>query len=203
MLVRPVGRFVSFVKSTVIGGVFVLAPLVLLSIVIGHAVQIAFEVVSPVVAFLPVKSVGSVSLAALVGIAAVVAICFVAGLVARTAVSRWLVDSLEQVILSFVPSYGLMKSMGRGWVGEDGDDPHPSVLVRLDDAWQIGFAMDTLPEGRLVVFIPDVPTPWSGTLMIVDADRVEQLSLSTKHTIECLRKLGVNASQVLKKAQAA
>lgn len=203
MPLRPLGRLLSFVKSTVVGGVFVLAPLVLLSIVIGHAVQLAFEVVSPLMAWLPVKSVSSASLALLVGIGVVVLICFVAGLVARTAVSRWLVGSLEQVILSFVPSYGLMKSMGKGWVGDDGDDPHPSVLVRLDDALQIGFAMDTLPDGRRVVFVPDVPTPWSGTLVIVDADRVEPLALSTKQTIDCLRKLGANASQVLARAQAA
>jgi uncharacterized membrane protein len=190
-------RTLGFMKSTLVGGIFVLVPLVLLSLAIGHAVHVAYAIVQPLLQWLPIKSVGSVSLAFLVGIAAVVISCFFAGLVARTAFSQWLVGSIEQLILNFVPGYGLMKSTGQGWIGIEADGPHQPVLVRLGDAAQFGFVMDTLHDSRRVVFIPDVPTPWSGTLLIVNAELLEPLSISTKHTIECLRKLGANTSKLL------
>jgi len=198
---RSAGRLLSFIKSTIVGGIFVLVPLVILSLVVGQALSVALHVVTPVVELLPFKSAGTISLALLAGIAVLVLACFMAGLLARTTVSQWLVGSLEELILGFVPSYGLMKSMGQGWVGVE--SPRQSVLIQLDDAAHLGFVMDTLPDDRRVVFIPDVPTPWSGSLLIVTADRVEPLPLSTKQTIDCLRKLGTNARSLLAKAQSA
>jgi uncharacterized membrane protein len=189
-----------FFKSTVVGGIFVLVPVVLLSIVIGQAAQLAYQVVHPVVEWLPQKTISTVSLAFLISIVALVLICFGAGLVARTAVSRWFVGSLERLILSFVPSYGLMKSMGQGWVGVDADEPHQPVLVQLDDCAHIGFVMDTFKDGRQVVFVPDVPNPWSGTLMLITPDRIEPLPFTTRQTIDCLRHLGVNTSELLAEA---
>ena len=193
---KPLRRLLSFVKSTIVGGVFVLVPLVLLSIVVGESVRVAHRFVEPLVQMLPVTTVGTVSLALLLGIAAVVFCCFLAGLLARTAVSQWFVNHLEHLILAFIPSYGLMKSMGQGWIGAESEATHQSVLVRLDDAYQLGFRMDTLPDGRCVVFIPDVPAPWSGSLLIVSVDRLEPIPLTTRQTIDCLRKLGANASKL-------
>jgi uncharacterized membrane protein len=200
---RSLRRLINFVKSTVVGGIFVLVPLVLLSIVLGQAATFAYEIIHPVVRIMPVKSVSTVSLAFGIAILAIVAVCFLAGLVARTAVSQWLVGSLEQVIVAFVPGYGLMKSMGQGWVGISAKEPHQSVLVRFDDSEQIGFVMDTIADGRLAVFLPAVPNPWSGTLVFVAAERITPLSLTTKDTIECLRHLGANTSKLLSKVQVA
>jgi uncharacterized membrane protein len=192
-----VQRLFNFIKSTVVGGIFVLVPLVLLCIVLGQAATFAYHIIHPVIELMPVKSAATVSIAFAIAILAIVLVCFLAGLLARTAVSRWFVGSLEQVILTFVPGYGLMKSMGQGWVGISGEEPHQPVMVRFDDADQIGFVMDTLATGQLAVFLPDVPTPWSGTLVFVGAERVTPLPLTTKEAIECLRRLGSNTGKLM------
>lgn len=194
---RSLRRLLNFVKSTVVGGIFVLVPLVLLCIVLGQAATFAYHIIHPIIGLMPVKSATTVSLAFGIAILAIVLVCFLAGLLARTAVSRWFVGSLEQVILTFVPGYGLMKSMGQGWVGISGEEPHQPVMVRFDDSQQIGFVMDTIVDGRLVVFLPDVPTPWSGTLVFVGPERITPLAISTKEAIECLRRLGTTTSKVM------
>ncbi|WP_425614779.1 DUF502 domain-containing protein [Anatilimnocola sp. NA78] len=199
---RSLRRTLRFLRATIVGGLFVLVPVVLVCVVLGHAAQFAYELIHPLVQWLPVKSISGVSLSFLLGIAALVLICFFAGLLARTAVSQWFVGTLEQLILSFVPSYGLMKSMGQGWIGVSTEEPHQAVMVRLDDASQLGFVMDTLADGRCVVFIPDVPTPWSGSLLFVEPARIEPLAITTKQAIECLRRLGANSSKVLNEARA-
>jgi uncharacterized membrane protein len=196
---RTLRRLISFVKSTLVGGIFFLVPVVALVFVIGQAGAFAYEIVHPLVDWLPVKTVSTVSLAFLIVGLVLVLVCFLAGLVARMAVSQWFVGSLERLILTFIPSYGLMKSMGQGWVGVGGKEPHQPVLVRFDDYQQIGFRMDMLADGRGVIFIPDVPTPWTGSLMLVAADRIEPLPFTTKEAIECLRRLGANTNELLGK----
>ncbi|WP_254509291.1 DUF502 domain-containing protein [Anatilimnocola floriformis] len=196
---RSLRRVINFVKSTVVGGIFVLVPLVLLCVVLGQAATFAYEIIHPVILLMPVHNASTVSLAFAIAILVVVLVCFLAGLLARTAVSQWFVGSLEQVILTFVPGYGLMKSMGQGWVGIRGEEPHQPVLVQFDDSAQIGFLMDTLADGRQVIFVPDVPTPWSGTLVLMAAERISPLPFSTKQAIDCLRQLGANSSKLLSK----
>ncbi len=196
---RTLRRILSFVKSTLVGGIFFLVPVVALVFVIGQAGAFAYQIVHPLVDWLPVRTVSTVSLAFLIVALVLVLVCFLAGLVARMAISQWFVGSLERVIVTLIPSYGLMKSMGQGWIGIAGEEPHQPVLVRLDDHQQIGFRMDTLVDGRSVIFIPNVPTPWTGSLMVVAADRIEPLPFTTQQAIECLRRLGANTGELLVK----
>lgn len=196
---RTLHRLISFVKSTLVGGIFFLVPVVALVFVLGQAGAFAYRIVHPLVEWLPMRTVGAVSLAFLLAALLLVLVCFLAGLVARMAVSQWFVGSLERLILTFIPSYGLMKSMGQGWVGVAGEEPHQPVLVRFDDAQQIGFRMDMLADGRSVIFIPDVPTPWTGSLMLIAAERIDPLPFTTQEAIECLRRLGANTNALLRK----
>ncbi|OYW14688.1 MAG: hypothetical protein B7Z55_15510, partial [Planctomycetales bacterium 12-60-4] len=126
---RLVG-FLGFIKATVIGGVFVLAPIVVLAVIIGKAVTLAYETLHPLMAHLPIQNVGGISLALLAGIAILIGICFLAGLLANTALATWIVKWVELAILSNLPGYSLMKSMGEGLAGVSNKDGHRTVLVQ-------------------------------------------------------------------------
>ena len=74
-----------------------------------------------------------------------------------------------------------------------------SVLVQFDDAWQLGLKVDELNEGRFAtVFIPDSPTPETGSVMIVSADRVVPANLSLVSAFSCLKARGAGISNILK-----
>jgi len=190
-------RFVRFVKATVIGGVFVIAPVALLVYIIGQTGLVAYRAVLPLMDWLPVNSVSSVSLALSATIAGLIGICFLAGLLAHTAAAKWLVQSIESAVLANLPGYSLVKSMGEGIAGVDGGSGRKAVLVRFDDRAQIGFLMDAAPDGRLVVFVPNVPSPWSGTLCVVSPDRVEMLTPPIRVVIDRLQRLGLGLGSVL------
>ena len=101
-------------------------------------------------------SFGGVSLALLATVVALVGSCFVAGLFAETALIRHLVDRAERLALA-VPGYSLMKNVGANLIGIEGKHPVRTVLVRCEATSQLGFLMETLLDGRHVVFIPGVP----------------------------------------------
>jgi uncharacterized membrane protein len=57
--------------------------------------------------------------------------------------------------------------------------------------------MDRLTDGRLVVFVPNVPNAFAGTLHLLTPDRVTTLGLSMRAALELLGKLGIGAGTVL------
>jgi uncharacterized membrane protein len=190
-MIQPAKRMIGFFKATVIGGVFILAPLVLLIYLISQAVLFVHRLMVPLLDYLPEKTVGSASLLLAAAIAAIVMICFVAGLIAHTTLARWLVQTIEAAILANIPGYTLIKSMGEGLVGMESETTRKAVLVHFDDHSQIGFLMDIAADGKHIVYVPGVPSPWSGSLVIVSPERVEHLATPLREVIERLQRMGL------------
>ena len=142
------------------------------------------------------------SLALLSTVLALVGCCFIAGLFAETALIRHLVDRAERLALA-VPGYALMKNVGANLIGIEGKYPVRTVLVRGEATFQLGFLMETLADGRHVVFIPGVPRALVGTLHIVPADRVQILAMSISTTLDALGRLGVGLRESWSKDDAA
>src|SRR5262245_19237077 len=186
-----VQRIYQFLKSTVLGGLLVLVPVAALGYIVVQALEIAHKSIAPLLEWLPFKSVGGVSLALLLSILALVAACFVAGLLAETALIRGLTTRLERFILNSIPGYSLIKNVGEHLVGVEEQQLRKTVLVHMASSSQLGFLMETLPDGRLVVFIPAVPNVFAGSLHIVAADRVEVLAIPIAKALDVLGKLGV------------
>jgi hypothetical protein len=107
------------------------------------------------------------------------------------------VRTIESAVLANLPGYSLVKSMGEGIVGVDNAQARRAVLVRFDDHARLGFLMDTATDGRLVVFLPNVPSPWSGTLSIVSADRVEVLTAPMAAVLDRMQRLGLGLGSLL------
>ena len=187
----------QFLKSTLLGGLVVLVPLAVLSAVVGWIVNVSIKVIVPVFDWLPDHSVGGVSLAVLAAVGTLVGVCFAAGLCAELAVIRSLRECADQLAL-FVPGYALMKHAGANLVGIE--SPLKTVLVQFEASWQLGFLMETLADGRHVVFIPGVPKALVGAFHIIAADRVQVLAMSVSAALDVLSRLGVGLGETWPKA---
>jgi uncharacterized membrane protein len=139
---------------------------------------------------LPDRSVGGVSLSALAAFGILIAVCFVAGLFAETAILKRVRDGAGRIAL-FVPGYALMKNVGANLVGIKREDAVRTVMVRFEASWQLGFLMETLSDGRRVVFVPGVPRALVGTLHVVSDDRIQVLGMSVSAALDVLARLGV------------
>ena len=187
-----------FLRSTILGGLVFLVPVVVLGAIVVWAVEAVLKVIAPVYAWLPDKSIGGVSLTLVSAVLGVVVSCFLAGLFAETAIIRRLGERAERLALS-VPGYALMKNVGANLVGVEGKHPVRTVLVRFEASWQLAFLMETLGDGRHVVFIPGVPKALVGTLHIVAADRVQVLRMSVSAALDALSRLGVGFAEAWSK----
>ena len=100
-----------FVRTTIVGGVLFLVPLVVLGAIIGKALQIAHRVSDPLTARLFPEAPPPLLLAAAVIV--LVLFCFLAGLLAVTAPARRVVGWLESALLSKIPGYTSPQEHGR------------------------------------------------------------------------------------------
>ncbi len=70
--------------------------------------------------------------------------------------------------------------------------PEPS-LVETDDGWAFALLVEREPPGFCTVFLPDSPTPTTGSVRIVEATKVRSLDVSMLNLLACLTRSGTGA----------
>ncbi|WP_281634631.1 DUF502 domain-containing protein [Flavobacterium luteolum] len=188
----------KILKATFLGGILFLVPLVVLLIVLEKGYGLVQKTTLPLVSTLPKVSVLGLAIQELVGILIIVLICFIAGLLAKTAAAEKLVQKLEDGILSFVPGYSFMKSMNENILGLESKDDLKVILVPTDAGLQFAFLIEQVSDEKFTVFIPDAPNPWSGSVVFVDKKDITEIDITQKQALACIRKLGYGSEELLK-----
>lgn len=188
----------QFLKTTVIGGILFLVPVIFFIAVIGKALEITDEMATPLAAVLPVDSIGGLAVVRILAIVILVLICFVAGLAASTVIAKKLVGALEANVLSKLPAYELLKSKSQSILSPEDIEEMIPVVARFDDSWQVAFEIERIERGKVVIFVPGAPDPWSGKVSVVTADRITPLHLTIPDVAKMARRLGRGANEALR-----
>jgi uncharacterized membrane protein len=191
-------KVLNLLRTTLVGGALFLAPFIILIIIFGKALKVSRAVVAPLAQKMPFDSLLGVETPWLFAIFSLMFICFLAGLLARTLTAKKIVHWLETAILSNLPGYSFMKNLGEEAAGASPSEVYKVVLIRFDDYSQIGFLVERMSGGRVVVFVPDSPSPWTGGVLIVDEDRITLIDKNTTSAVKCLRKLGEGTGDLVK-----
>jgi uncharacterized membrane protein len=187
---------VTFLKTTVVGGIMFLVPAIIAVMILGKAFGIMSRLAAPLANWIPIDTVGGIALANLLAVIAIVVVCFVAGLIARSSRVTRTVESLESKVLSSIPGYAFVKGLLEDLTGGGGEGSMIPVLARFDDARQVAFQVERIPGGEVVVYIPGAPDPWSGGLFVMEQERIEPLDLTMAAAVRNIRALGRGSSKV-------
>lgn len=188
----------SFIKTTLIGGLFFVIPFVLIIIIFGKAIEILRKILSPITANIPVETIGGIHTARFIAFFILLLICFVAGLLAQTKKADEIKNWIEDNILSHIPGYSLLKGMSESAIGLDSEDLNDVVLVNIEEVWQIGFLMDEIDDELNVIYIPGAPNPMSGDVFFIKNDRLKKLDLPELSALKIYKRLGLDAKKILK-----
>jgi uncharacterized membrane protein len=187
----------EFIRTTLIGGILFLLPIVVLIVVLGKAQNITSRIVAPLAERMPVQSVGGVALARILAIGVIALFCFLAGLFARTRLANRSMGLLERGLLSYVPGYNFLKGISESLVGFETKHPQEVVLARIEEAWQIGFMMERVENDHYAIFVPGAPSIWSGSVYFMTEDRFQRIHISRAEAMKCLRQLGEGTNKLL------
>jgi len=186
-------RLAEFTKTTLIGGLLVVLPLYLSVILLLKFVQVLAALLAPVTDHVPVRA----ELRQLLVIGAAIVVCFVAGLIVRTGPGLWAKNALERRLLERIPGYSIIRGLAGRFVGQAENDSFAPALVRLDDGFVPAFVVDRHADGRMTVFIPAVPTPATGTLYVVDPDRVHLIDVPLHKALGVISHWGAGSQELM------
>ena len=188
----------ELLKATMAGGLLFLLPVALIAIVLKQAMQLVEKIVRPISNYLPVEAVvgvwGETVLAAVV----LILVSLVAGLVARTNVGRRIMRWFENSLLGGLPQYQMVKSMAEGLAHVESAEGVDPALVSIEGGWQIGYLLEPLDNGWVTVFLPQAPTPMSGNVMYLPADRVRPLGITIGQAMALVKHIGVGSAEALR-----
>ena len=185
------------VATTLIGGVVFLLPLIVVIYVLGQGLALTAHAVQPLVALLPDKSIGGVTLASVAALALLLLICFGAGLLARAAAGRAFTARFEARLQTLYPRYSVIKAMSQGLHGALGQQVMQPVLASFDDHQLIAYDIERLDDGRVVLYLPGAPDAWSGSVLLVAPERVQPLDIDAAELTKALRGLGQGTAALL------
>jgi len=184
-------NLLKLVKTTVLGGVVFLVPLVVAGLLLTKALLVLRELAQPFGLMIPNDRPGGVLLINLCLFSVLLLICFLGGVAAKSSFGRGIGEWLEQHLLNAIPGYAFVKGVTESVAKtESTSGSFTPVLARFDDNAVLAFEVERGPKGGVVVYLPGAPNPWSGSIAHVDAERVQALDLSMTEAIKLIQQLG-------------
>ena len=140
MIVRKSKRFINFLKTTAIGGLLFLLPLIVLAALFGQIAPIVVSVASFLNEYIPVKTATGIAILVGLSIALILLLCFTAGMFARWSLGRKISVAFEKRLALLFPRYSVLKDQMADTIG--GNETRPQikpVLVMCDVYQRIAF----------------------------------------------------------------
>jgi uncharacterized membrane protein len=124
-------------------------------------------------------------------------LCFLAGLLVRTATGKGAWNWFNESVLEKVPFFKMFNRLMRQMVHiEESSSFTPALVQTPLDTKVLAWIVDDHPDGY-VVMIPNAPTPTIGELHIVPRERVNKLDISLKDFMDIIEGCGAGSAELL------
>ncbi len=179
-------------RDLLIDGVLLALPLGAAAFLLHKMIGVLVPLLTPAAHLLPRGhwfGVAAIDLAALL----LLALGLIGlGAFSRSAPGRRVAETLEQLVLSKIPGYLIVKSIAADFSSTERDEGLQPALVRFDDNQVLGFVVEQdLPTDRVAVFLPGAPSAGAGTVVVVPASRVEALDASLSVARRAMKQRGL------------
>jgi uncharacterized membrane protein len=190
--------FIRYIKLTMVGGFIFLIPLIVLVFIFNKAFQLSLIFSEPISKYIPIHNVFGLAMNTIISVLIIAVICFLAGLLSHYTILRRTIQRSEEKFLWKVPGYAFIKGFTESISGEDSVNALKPVLVSLDDASLIAFEVEKSEDGKSVLYVPGAPNPWTGSIMIVEQERIKYLPVTMANAMRTFSSLGSGTKVLMK-----
>jgi uncharacterized membrane protein len=193
-------RLMEFLKTTLLGGLLVLLPVLLLYLLLAEMLPLIVALATPIADLFPKGTFDRINFPVLIALILLVGASFVIGLVMRSAAGRSMGGWIEQNALGRLPAYSALKGLTKGFVGaEEGEAFRPALLSSSDGERELAYVIEDHGDGQLTLLLPWSPTAFAGSVKIVPQDRIELLDTNLGEFTKVLSHWGVGVKDLLGK----
>jgi uncharacterized membrane protein len=179
-------RGLEFVTKSLVAGFLIFVPIYLAVLLLLKAMRSVMSLVRPVALLLP----DSVPAETLLSLLLVLVICFLVGMIVRTAIGKAVREWLETTLFERIPGYALIRSLTQQLAGSSQERVWQPALAEIEEALVPAFIIEEFEDGRYTVFVPSIPTPFAGAVYILDRKRVHPLDVPFTDALRTISKWG-------------
>jgi len=187
----------NFLKSTLLGGLFVLLPLMLLWIGLKEIGGLLVEMATPIADLFPPGVFDKLTAPAVIALLLIVATSFVLGLATKAAWLRSIGRNIEKSVLDRVPMYRMLKIISRALIDSESGDVDPALLTDGAGGGDPCYVIEKHKDGRATVLLPWSPASFAGSIKVVKQSDLEFLSCSLDEFSRSLSQIGVGVEECL------
>jgi uncharacterized membrane protein len=119
------------------------------------------------------------------------------GVFARSALGRRVAETIENVVLSKIPGYQVIRGIAADLTGAEGDSGLRPALVTFDDNAVLGFIVEEFAGSpTITVFVPGAPGSASGSVTLVQRERVQALDVPTSRAMRAMKQRGIGLQEL-------
>ena len=197
-------KSLEFLKTTLFGGVLVLIPFLLFYMLFNELVELVIALVFPILDLLPGEIIEAVGDPIILAVPILILGCFTAGLALRSEKARFLGNRFEDKILNKLPMYRAVKRLARGILGDRGEGVFTCGIVEFTPGVrELVYIAEDHGNGYLTIMTPLAPAGFSGSLKIVESNRVKRIEASVGDASIAVSEWGVGLQEVMDRETAA
>jgi uncharacterized membrane protein len=173
-------RFNLFIKHSLVGGLTVLLPMVIVLLFLRWLYDTLSAIVSPFAGVLQNRLYLSDLEANIILLLALVLVCFLLGNFVSTRVGDWVWQKLEAWLVRRIPGYRMVRDLVMQLMGDKknsaakrGEVANLWLYGRDTPISVTGMITARHADGRVTVFVPCGPNPTTGFVYHVDASLVD------------------------------
>ena len=196
-------RFWELVSASVLGGLVILLPILLLYVLLEEVLSLIVALATPMAdLILPVSVIDAINAPFVLAALLLLGASLLLGLAAKTQLAQRAGRALERNTLERLPVYAALKGIAQGFLGGRSQASFEPVLVTYADGTAvIGYWVEDLDDERVVVLEPWAPTPFAGSVKIVPRNRVRRLDAGLGAMTGVLSRWGVGTRSILASAE--
>jgi uncharacterized membrane protein len=191
----------NFLKNSVLGGLFILLPLMLLWIglkEIGGLLALMATPIADILADLfPADFFENLTAPGVVAFFLIVGASFILGLAAKSAWLRSVGRSFEKSVLYKVPMYKMLKIISSALVESDSDGICPALIKDGNGGGEPCYVVEKHKDGLATVLLPWSPASFAGSIRVVQQSDLDYLSCSLDDFARSLSHVGVGVEECM------
>lgn len=186
-------HFREFVVNSVIQGILIVLPVYFTVLLLLKITKSLARLVRPLdhllPAWIPFEAIASFLLLLL--------LCFFIGIILRTRIGQATRTRIENRLLEKIPGYTLFRSLAHQLAGDNLESTWRPALAEIEQALVPAFIIEELDDGRFTVFTPSVPTPMTGAVYILSAERVHPLNVPFPQALRVVTRWGAGSKNLV------
>ncbi len=196
---RFIRRLRNFFRTTALGGVVAILPLVLLFIFFRWIINIIQRFLEPLVSLINTESELVITGLYILAVIAIILLFFLLGLFIQTRVGHFFRTVLEEQYLSKIPGYKMARETVMQFFGKNKSFFREVVLVDIFNSGTLmtGFITDDHEDSEyLTVFVPTGPNPTSGNIYHVHKDKTFRTNTTVDNGMKSIISCGAGSSNI-------